>query len=522
MNPEDEQYQEQPIYQDNGQEYYEGEPVYEERVQPMVDMSVLNMPFWLRITLLCTILAILGGVVLLRNSAQYQGFQMSQLDAPESNTWVQNESVLVTPEPSTLPSPVDYPLEPNYTPPTTASWFYSNKANLKFILPDGWMEVSADSVFSPPGIEDHLFVLMQPETGCVISGADFDRGAANYVQTTFGERVFSGISQFDGNWFTNQAFHEKGIEFSQYERQFLSHELRHTYNLSDIDLLLWHNESKPVPVSCDKDFVSFLQSTDYHFLVKQPESYIPGDIYIRAVRPRLGEAETKLLFKSRTDGNTYELSTLGEGIFSTKAYLVENVLYYLGSDEAGSQLYYYDLSQNSGGALFDRGGFDQNPLIADFFVTNEHIYYLSGYDDMRRCIDGYHRDCSLTLYRLGRVGVAVSELLASSTPATSFVGYSDDQDALFMYTGYGDAGCVGLQLYIYENNIMSKGAELSGCIEDMGNDIPGEDFENYEREMSKLKAEVEPPLAKAIYSAYGSYSPSDTEVPTYYKIYFVE
>tara|TARA_B100000508_G_scaffold36077_1_gene27894 strand:+ start:11901 stop:13484 length:1584 start_codon:yes stop_codon:yes gene_type:complete len=527
MNSEEEQsYQEQSAYQEQIPEYYQDEAVYKEQVQPMVDLSILKMPFWLQTTLLGSLVLVLGVSTWL-GYGRYQGFQITQIDMPVEESWPTLASGTDSISPS-LSVPAAQQPPQNVV---ASGWFYSNRVNLKFQLPSGWVEVGENILNLPPGISDTKFVLLQPETGCVIAGGDFDREAADYVQTSFGGRVVGDISQYDGSWFTNQAYHPKAIEFSDNTRQYLSYELRHTYNLDDIDLMLWNSNLSSVRESCNEDFESLLSSISHHYQIGRPETYETVDFFIKGIRYQSGDSLSKLVYKSGIDGNTYEVLTLSAKPTNTALFFTDGRLYYVGSKKqsvgilassANNQIYYVDLNTYEQGVV-NRLDPITHPLIASLYVVGNDLYYLSGPDDIYRCVDGPSRDCSLALNKIPLDSPADASVLATSTPATSFVGYSSEQDALFMETGYGDAGCVGVQLYIFENGGVSTGPELGGCIQNMVDGTSDAGYAEYRSEMDTLEEEVEVPSSNAIYKAYGKYSPSNNEeISSRNTIYFVD
>lgn len=261
---------------------------------------------------------------------------------------------------------------------------------------------------------------------------------------------------------------------------------------------------------------------------KYPQTYDSGDIYVERKIASRGVHESSILFRNNADGETYKVvDLLSSPIwYSDEAlFFADNKLYYFGPESkelrtGSSQIFYVDLKTFSQG-IIDRKDTLSHPKIVSIYVYNDDLYYLSGTEDAYRCADGPARDCVLSLRKVSLNDFSQNTLLATSTPATTFIGYASAQDALFMYTGYGDAGCVGMQLYIYENKSLAEGPELGGCSDMLnGNDSP--EYLQYFEEMEKLERAVARPVVDAIQKSYNQYLPSSTEYQNSLGIAIVE
>lgn len=495
---------EQEEYQD---EYWVEESIEEPTSSPLAE---LQMPFWLKISLLLLVILLLLLVSWWSSGNPFRGTQAVPLEplAPQSES--RNAAAPFSPARSQV------------IPAAEVSRYYSNRINVSFSLPPGWREIQMADSELPLGVRDIAVALYNSTMNCVIAAGTFDQRAADYVQTSFGGRVESAVTQFDGSWFTNQAYHEENIFFSDQRRQFLAQELRHTYNLDTADFVLWERSGASVPQSCDSDFVSLLQSIEHHYLPIELEVYDVGDITTRTLISPNELRSAKLLFTDTIDGNTYELADISAHGSVSRVFVVGTRLYFDGVQRddlgaavlPGERTFSVFNTESNQLEFIERPAVDQNPLVASTYVTADSLYYLSGPTSSLPCVDGPQQGCELQLYRLPLADPSAYELLATSTAATYIIGYAKDQEALFLQSGYGDAGCVWSTIYVHANKFTHTAATYGGCVGEAG-------YAEYEREMMGLMRQVNDVTARAVRFERGAFTASAFSPPGFSSTFVV-
>jgi len=494
----------------NDPESYPPQQVQFERFDPE---PLLALPFWLKIALL---LLALGLILIVSWSTSSGVFSFGQ-SGTEYVPADRSGGLEYRPRADTAP-----PAPPDYVAETEApEWFYSNRTNVRVPIPEGWQQLDVGDVRLPVGVEDPQFVFVDAQAGCAFAAATFNRSGGDYAQTSFAQRLFTDGMQFDGNWFTDQSYHEQSIEFSDHDRQYLSHELLVYQNLDTAEFMLWQLERNAVPNSCVGDVRSVITSLAPHFLERPLESYHTGEISTRRVR--LGEARTspvtELLFTDRNNGNTYRLQTLPNPVGQHRLFLVDDSLYFMGATQAATPLnqgvpsiYRYELSSDTLTESF-RAERDDAPVIGSYYVADEWFYYLSGPTSSARCLDKPIGGCGFDLYRAPLDSLFDIELVATNTDAATILGYDAELDTLYLANGYGDAGCVTREILVFDGEAVTSAATLGGCVGDPG-------YAEYETEINTLHASFEARTADAVSHRYGEYAVSDWD-PGWHSISFL-
>ncbi len=427
-------------------------------------------------------------------------------------------NIVIPPPPEPVVSePVATPVVEQVTE-ALPTQFYSNKANLSFRIPAGWREIKVDDVVLPVGISNPRFLFLHEQLGCVIAGGDFDRGAADYVQTSFGGRVFSPISQFDGDWYTNQAYHAEPIQFSNHSRQYLAYEIRQTYNLDNVDIFLWQKNNTAVPDLCNQAFELVLESTQHHFSLLVLQNYYSGTMYIRTTNIGTASAETRLLFSKGDDGNTYEIVELPPGTgHGGQVFVREGNLYAL------SEFYGIDEQSHAGVIFIDpmRSTYEEIPLapggerVIAQYVTADTLYFLSA--SSSGFCTGYRESCLTDLYAFD-FETSERRLLSSSITSAQLSGFDKNTGTLYLQRGWGDAGCLTNEVVAYQERIglFANALSFTGCVDDPA-------FSSYEADFQQLSRRFDVPKSAVINYQAGTLVSSDVELPyTYSTFYFVQ
>ena len=381
--------------------------------------------------------------------------------------------------------------------------YYSNKLNLSFYIPDGWEIVPGADVKAPAAISDIKLSLREPGSGCVIAFADLDLDNHDYVQTSFGARVSSNVSQYGGNWYTNQAFYESEISFSGDDRQYLAHEVLSDY-LGGHSSLLWQEDNDPVSANCVKAYEGLVASSNYHYMEYSHTGYIDGLISVSrsyAGRDSGLEDTLRLVFSvedsfTLNNGNIYEIIEMPWSVNGSRIFVDGLAFNFYSSDEDGGIVFNkYDLEKGYVEEIFEHPEGGDSYVVDYIFTSNGEVYYLAGSDGNYACMDGYKSVCSLTLYKFSPSESGKPVPLVSSVKATKIFGVAED-GTIHMARGYGDAGCVSATFSSYKDGEYQEGEGLGGCV---GLNGPDEGYVEYHKRLDLIKDSITSDYTKMLF-----------------------
>ena len=147
--------------------------------------------------------------------------------------------------------------------------YQSNVENIRFSIPYGW---SISEGYNPPlpaGLENPTVSLVKANSTCVISKASPSENFRDLNKdVSFGERVYSQYSQFDGYWYVSSTSESSKYSFSWHTRQPLPGEFRQAYYRYG-NFVLFTSDRSIVPKDCESDFNLILTTMEPHFETAQ-------------------------------------------------------------------------------------------------------------------------------------------------------------------------------------------------------------------------------------------------------------
>ena len=349
---------------------------------------------------------------------------------------------------------------------TDGGRFESNVANLRGQLPQGWRIVERNA---PPPLEgfDYVSMALAQEGGtCAIIGTTpSGRNLDAYKQISFAERLYKDDWQWDGSWFAPKSTYGD-YEFAGDVRQYLPGEMRRSYNTRDA-FVLFDVNGQSVADDCSKDLDTLLLSLEDHY---QPIRLSP------ASHGRITVERERILYSPDGYDTHFEVLKLPTGTYAYGGSVaaIENMLYapwaeYSSASEQflRSALLRLDLFAGTVGVV--PGTEEVDSFISSVYPLDGDIYYLRGDAILARCLDGYGT-CLANLYKTPATG-GEQVLLVGSVYGRNIIGFSKDEQALYLSDSTGDAGCVSMRYGRYVNGKEERFETRSGCVE-------GEDYAN--------------------------------------------
>ena len=339
--------------------------------------------------------------------------------------------------------------------------FESNVANLRGQLPKGWKIIEQDVLPALEGFDYVSMALAQENGTCAIIGTTpYGRNLDAYKQTSFAQRLYKDDWQWDGSWFAPKSAYGD-YEFAGDARQYLPGEIRRSYTTRDA-FVLFDVNGQSVPDTCSKDLDTLLLSLEEYYQQIQLTSSSHGRITI----------ERERVLYSPDDLNThFEVLRLPTGTYAYGGSVaaIDNALYAPLNEYSSangqfsrSALLHIDLFAGTAGVV--PGTEKLDTFISSIYPYDGEIYYLRGDANLAHCIDGYGT-CLANLYKTPITG-GEQTLLASGVYGRSIVGYSKDEQSLYLSDSTGDAGCVSMRYSRYVNGAEERLETQGGCADD--------------------------------------------------------
>ena len=405
-------------------------------------------------------------------------------------------------------------------------FFSSNIKNTSFTIPAGWEEVQLSTVALPLGAENVWYIITQPETGCMIASGDFsyqNPGYENdesnlpvYRHISFADRIYSDKDQYDGRWLVLASKSSESDVPDPFTdvRKYLSGEIRDSRSF-----FLWQRDGNFVPDSCNEALNFLLRTIDYYYEPITLTENSKGEVWGMTHLDNVGSHEAiKILLFTQPSGETYKILDLPSGVSYSGLVLDNRKIIFTVNNYENEQLksliITLDPISKSIETLLDLelgGGY-----ISSTFLLKDNIFYLQGDKEYAWCLDRYG-ECKADLYSLNVYG-GEPILIQKDVLGGSIMGFSPEENSLYLSRGKGDAGWVhrkinrydfnlGVEIFVFEGGGMEGEPGLKEMV-DTVNKIQG-----------KLKIYQK---TESAYLNSGKLLPSDFETDSSHSFYFVE
>lgn len=318
------------------------------------------------------------------------------------------------------------------------------ESNFEMNVAEGWSESSVS--MAPAQIPGALFQLDDSNSSCSIQyvrARVSDLAIPPLVQVSFGERFSTadGSTQFDPSWWVHQNLAPDSLTFSDFARQPVSGEILMLSNYEDMDensdyrrvFALFDRDGGTVAEGCVDDFYAMISSMTFAFDPVDLDSSSEGILYARISHPD----PIRLLFRSE-DGISRQVDQLPDGDFSALS-VRGGMFYYITERGIASRNIFTDERSS----LFVA---PEGEHVVDFLMSDDSVFVMTTpVSSGMHCVDG--RACTVRFHRITGSG---AQRLPGEAYARVIVGYAATENALYVQSGYGDAGCFSAIISKYD------------------------------------------------------------------------
>jgi hypothetical protein len=346
--------------------------------------------------------------------------------------------------------------------PSMKGEFVFEPANISFTLPEGWRSVPLSDAPALEGFSTSQFALAKESDGCFLVYYDQQIDRDLYAQTGFGERTFAGPLQFDNQWYAPQEVLPEDFTFTQTPQRFKReiytlgiHSSTPTFKIAP-QLILFEQEGNVIPDTCIADMKPLTESWKPYFAGATLDSKSTGYIYA-GYQP--GGADTgvaHIFFKSDTGNAPQVLSQAPAPRWRDMTFRADGTIE--GVTERGTLSRFNVFS----GATSNSPQLISSGVVLTHYRHGAREWVLATAD--MACLD--KGNCLSTLYIKNDSGQFTPVTGGKMQGPTRIVGYIPEKKHVVLRSGFGDAGCISEQLYIYDETkkSMTKGAGYGGCI----------------------------------------------------------
>lgn len=349
----------------------------------------------------------------------------------------------------------------------SGGFFTDPRTNITFGVPHGWSIAPIETVRLPKTIEQPYFALRNEGGSCTVLHA---RTPATSLaipplkQVSFGERVFNAeAEQFDSSWWVYADEAPERLEFQDGTRTPLPGEMRITQHSRNIDaeegywrpFILYSESGEPVNDQCDDDFSSMLATMRLFYQEISLDAESTGALYIRG-----GHREPLRVIFQGTDGVAREVMQLQSfdsfgdpAVYGNRLIMVRE-----------GRMFSIDPFSKRVSDISSVASLDGSSVIA-FQITDGRVFYLTTPDSA--CL-GVGR-CRAELFS-GELDGPPAQRVAEEVQASAILGYDQGENAVYLRSGYGDAGCfdAAISKFSLSAGILEHIDEFGGCEGDEG------------------------------------------------------
>jgi|GEM_PF-7042753 len=342
--------------------------------------------------------------------------------------------------------------------------FTYEKGHFAFNVPADWQEVMPAS--SPGGLSGAEFEIRRADHGCAVQYVRTLRSLTSIPplkQISWAERLFTDLdnTQFDSDWWILASDAPAGVQFSDYERQPLAGEMRIVGHPDDADafeeyrrfFVLYQADGQSVPDVCDAQFSEMLKSFRWVYVETSLTAESSGVLYAR----QYFQKPLRILFKS-DGGNPMEVIQYQDNAYAGNISVHRNKIFLI----AKSGILGIDPFSKEPIAA---APMPKDESIIDYLFLGDELFHIAAPDPV--CMDMGR--CSVSLYRGSLQGMTK---VASSVKGNAIIGYDPQEDALYMRSGYGDAGCFNSTItrYSFKESKAEEALSVGGCYGEEGFD----------------------------------------------------
>jgi hypothetical protein len=350
--------------------------------------------------------------------------------------------------------------------------FRSNTLNIQMHLPDGWTVDEKNSTEVPKGHDDPLLILRKSGSSCVIAAAEPNSQDLG-TQTSFGDSMYSPYWQFSSSWFVNK----RGPDFSHLGRQYLPGEYRNAISSRSPSMLLYTDRHVAVPDDCNADFNTLLRTVEPYYesatLTATSSGMLTSDKVWDDVPPWETDGSFEhIVFAPEGGVDHHQLARLPENSYLQTFFVDNGKIYFFAnvprfssdvenqSPDYDSVIYEFDAFTK---ALTEiPNSFGQNTYISSIYVHDSTVYFLRGGPEAFDCYGG----CPTSVYSMPLNGEHEPQQITGTEDSMEILGYDAAKDRLYIYSGWGDAGCSRSKIRIIEKGEEREVVSSSSCYDE--------------------------------------------------------
>lgn len=366
--------------------------------------------------------------------------------------------------------------------PSMRGEFVFEPANISFTLPEGWRTVPLSDAPQLEGFSTSQFALAKESEGCYLVFYDQEIDRDVYAQTGFGERTFAGSLQFDNQWYAPQEVLPEDFTFTETPQRFGReiytlgiHASTPTFKISP-QLILFQQEGKVIPDTCIADMKPLTESWKPYFAGATLDGKSTGHIYAGYQPGSAGTGVAHIFFASDTGSAPQVLSQAPAPRWRDMTFRADGTIE--GVTERGtlSRFNVFTGATSNSPQLISSGA------VLMHYRHGAREWVLAAADIA--CLD--KGNCLSTLYTKNDTGQFTPVSGGKTQGPARIMGYIPEKKQLVLWSGFGDAGCITEQLYIYDEAKKSttKSVGYGGCM-DAQEHVP------YAAEKAKYDAVVE-------------------------------
>ena len=366
---------------------------------------------------------------------------------------------------------------------TSSGRVFFEKMNFEYTVPSGY---TPDIVgqFIPQGLEGMYFAYMNENKNCGFAymRMNDDDYRTRYKETSFAERIFTTAenTQLDGRYKAPAESLGADFEFGWERRIPKQGEIRsypYQFFYSDQDpqtnfFALYTLDNSPISYDCDQDFSTFLRSIASRYDPTEINNNTNGALYVNKDGIFLIDATDSVIrFLFNTDLLPNRLFYYKDKLITASGSTISSINLYTG--EVTTLVTVQD-------------------KIGDLIINNDGTIYYSVIDKDCNSNDG---SCDASVFSYD-IETKNSQKLINDFKYNIMLGFSPDSSILYIYKGYGDAGClwveiVGIQL---ANSELLEPIRYSGCYNydpDTNQSFEDEDLVKYDQFRATLQEQKE-------------------------------